>query len=329
MEYRFFDYESFILKQNEKRALKRTALSVGLSILVYFVSSFLMGLILFLPTNYLLGTVTTVEMYDVVYEGYTALCYLVPMVLAILPIAILTRIPFRVAVPMRRVPARVTIPSIMMILGCSIMGIIITSVLLTLFQSAGLGYDVPMPEVPQTTVGIVMYFITLSVLPAIFEELLFRGFMLQSLRRFGDWFAIIISSLIFALFHGNFTQLPNAFIMGIAIAFVTVRTGSMIPGMILHFINNFVASAISVFLVANVTETVEIIVNLIYIGSYFLLGILGLVIIISTQPSFFNLKKPDSPLTRGERTKAFFLQPVALVGMLLMFGYCFVFFAQL
>ena len=326
MEYKFFDYESFIIKQNEKRALKRTALAVGLSIIIYFVASFCSGYLLGYPASYLLEQVTTVEMYDVVYEVYTMVCYLLPMVLAIIPIAVLTKIPARVAIPMRRVPARVTIPSVMFTLGCSVIGVLITSILMTVFQSAGLGYNVEMPPVPQTNVGIVMYLITISVLPAIFEELLFRGYMLQSLRRFGDWFAVIISATVFALFHGNFAQLPNAFIIGLALGFIAVRTGSLIPGMILHFINNFVASALDIFVLSDVNEITEAIISLAYIGVYFLFGIIGFVTLVSTQPGFFSLRKSDSPLTKGELAKTFLLQPVALTGMLLMFAFCFTYF---
>ena len=262
MEYNFFDYESFIIKQNEKRALKRTALAIGLSAIIYFVTSFFSGVVIGLPASYLLQQATTIEMYDVVYEAYTMLCYLLPMVLAIIPIAVLTKIPSRVALPMRRVPARVTIPSVMLILGCSVIGLFITSILLTIFQSTGLGYDVQMPPVPQTDIGIVMYLITVSVLPAIFEEILCRGYILQSLRRFGDWFAVLISALVFALFHANFAQLPNAFIMGITVGFIAVRTGSLIPGMILHFVNNFVVSMLDVFVISKANDVTAALINL-------------------------------------------------------------------
>ena len=190
MEHRFFDYESFIMKQTEKRALKRTALAIGLSIIIYFVSSFVVTLALEFPLVLLVGMVETLDMYELVYQSYLALCYLIPIILAIIPIATLTRIPMRVAIPMRRVPARVTIPSVMMMLGCSIIGVLIASVLLGFFQSAGFDYNLPILENPTTIPGIVVNLITASVLPAIFEEILFRGYVMQSLRRFGDWFAV-------------------------------------------------------------------------------------------------------------------------------------------
>lgn len=326
MENRYFTYEEFVVKQTEKTALKRTALAIGLAILTYFVSSFAIGTILSYPAKLLLDVVPTVELYDVVYECYIGLCYLIPMILPLIPIALIVKIPLRVAIPMRRVPARVAIPGVMAAFGASVVGIIIASVLLTFFQSMGFGYDVSMPAIPDTEIGRLMYLVILSVLPSIFEEILFRGYILQSLRRFGDFYAVLISALIFALFHGNFTQLPNAFVMGVAIAFLAVRTGSLIPGMILHFINNFAITALDIYVLQNANELVEVLVSLGYIAAYFIVGIIGIVVLLITQNGFFALKKSDSPLTVGERVKAFFLQPVSLVGMLLMFALCFTYF---
>ncbi len=328
MENTNFTYEEFMLKQREKTSLKRTALAIGLSFIIYVLSSWSVGYLLSFPTLQLLSIVPNVVLYDVVYESYVGLCYLIPILLPIIPIALIVKIPLHVAIPMRRVPARVAIPGVMAAFGASVVGIIIASVLLTFFQSMGFGYDVPMPAIPDTEIGRVMYLVILSVLPSIFEEILFRGYILQSLRRFGDFYAVLISALIFALFHGNFTQLPNAFVMGVAIAFLAVRTGSLIPGMILHFINNFAATALDIYVLQNANELVEVLVSLGYIAAYFIVGIIGIVVLLTTQNGFFTLKKSDSPLTVGERVKAFFLQPVSLVGMLLMFALCFTYFVQ-
>ncbi len=327
MENNFFDYENYMIVEREKKALKRTALAIGLSVIIFFVSSYLAGYALATPTYYILESVPTVELYDVVYELYTALIYALPLLLAIIPIPLLTRIPLKVALPMRKPQARIAVPGVMAALGSSVIGITIASVLLTLFQTAGLGYDVPTPPVPETNVGILMYTFTLSVLPAILEEILFRGFILQSLRRFGDLFAVIISALVFALVHGNFAQLPNAFIMGVTIAFLAVKTGSLIPGMILHFINNFGATVLDVFLISRTeNEVLAGIYSLGYMGLYFFVGIIGIIILLVRDDKFFTLVPYKSPLTVGQRTKAFFLQPVALTGIVLMLVFCCTFF---
>jgi len=327
MENNFFDYESYMIAERERTALKRTALAIGLSVIIFFVSSYLAGYALATPTYYILESVPTVELYDVVYELYTALIYALPLLLAIIPIPLLTRIPLKVALPMRKPQARIAVPGVMAALGSSVIGITIASALLTLFQTAGLGYDVPTPPVPETNIGILMYIFTLSVLPAILEEILFRGFILQSLRRFGDMFAVIISALVFALVHGNFAQLPNAFIMGVTIAFLAVKTGSLIPGMILHFINNFGATVLDVFLISRTeNEVLAGIYSLGYMGFYFFVGIIGIIILLVRDDKFFTLVPYKSPLTVGQRTKAFFLQPVALTGIVLMLVFCCTFF---
>lgn len=55
------------------------------------------------------------------------------------------------------------------------------------------------------------------------EEILFRGYVLRSLRPYGKRFAILLSALLFALFHGNILQLPYAFFMGLVLGYVAAE----------------------------------------------------------------------------------------------------------
>ena len=88
-------------------------------------------------------------------------------------------------------------------------------------------------------VFILSVFVT-CILPSITEELLFRGVILQGLRRrFGDISAIFLSAIMFALMHQNLQQLVYPFLLGSVMAWVVVRTGSLVSSMIVHFINNF------------------------------------------------------------------------------------------
>jgi sodium transport system permease protein len=83
-----------------------------------------------------------------------------------------------------------------------------------------------------------------AITPAVCEEIFFRGFVLGSLSRKSRLLAIIISSLLFGLMHvltSNVLMverfLPTAFI-GMLLAWVALRTGSIWPGMILHAVHN-------------------------------------------------------------------------------------------
>ena len=87
-----------------------------------------------------------------------------------------------------------------------------------------------------------------SVLPAICEELLFRGIILRGLLPYGKTFAIVMSSLMFALAHGSFSQLLYQFLVGLAIGTVVVMTKNIMLGMIMHFTNNFFASIYSIII---------------------------------------------------------------------------------
>ena len=85
-----------------------------------------------------------------------------------------------------------------------------------------------------------------AVLPALFEEFAYRGVIMQSLRRYGDWFAILMSSFLFGLMHGNLVQVPFAFMVGILLGYCTVASGTMWVGIAIHFGNNLVSALQSV-----------------------------------------------------------------------------------
>ncbi len=82
----------------------------------------------------------------------------------------------------------------------------------------------------------------LGVTPAICEELAFRGFLLSGLRRMGHkWGAIVLASAFFGIAHGILQQSLSAFIVGIIIGYVAVKTGSLFPAMLYHFTHNSLA----------------------------------------------------------------------------------------
>lgn len=85
----------------------------------------------------------------------------------------------------------------------------------------------------------------IGVLPAIFEELIFRGVIFNGLRKKGFWLACVVSSLFFAIIHLSIWQSIYPFIMGIILCLVAEKTGSTVYSMIVHFCNNFIVLLIS------------------------------------------------------------------------------------
>ena len=86
----------------------------------------------------------------------------------------------------------------------------------------------------------------IALTPAICEELAFRGFILSGLRRMGHkWAAIALASLFFGLAHGILQQSLGAFLVGMVIGYIAVKTGSLWPGVIYHLVHNSLGVMIS------------------------------------------------------------------------------------
>lgn len=85
---------------------------------------------------------------------------------------------------------------------------------------------------------LVAFIISLAVLPAIAEELFFRGVFLNSLKAFNKCAAIVLSALFFSLYHCSCAQLIYQFIYGLLFTVLASKSKSVYPCMAAHFINN-------------------------------------------------------------------------------------------
>lgn len=197
----------------------------------------------------------------------------------------------------------------------------------TNFTFFGLQNSVSMSEDVSNPLEIVLYIISTAIVPAFAEEFAFRGILMGTLRKFGDTFAIITSSIIFGAMHGNIAQIPFAFILGLVLAYVACKTNSILPSIIIHFLNNFYA------VMLDILQSTKIFSDRIFMTIYFILiavfCILGLV-------SFFYLNKKNknyfrvsdelihknendlsNVLTFKEKMKAFMINPGILFILIL------------
>lgn len=86
--------------------------------------------------------------------------------------------------------------------------------------------------------GFVGVLITVAVLPALVEELFFRGVLLSGLHSFGKWGAVLVCGAMFSLYHQNPAQTLYQFCCGVAYAAIALRAGSILPTALAHFCNN-------------------------------------------------------------------------------------------
>jgi sodium transport system permease protein len=94
-------------------------------------------------------------------------------------------------------------------------------------------------ESMRSQTGIWGVILVIAILPAICEELAFRGFILSGLRHMGHrWGAIVICSAFFGATHGILQQSLPAFALGIVLGYVAVQTESILACMLFHAIYN-------------------------------------------------------------------------------------------
>ena len=101
------------------------------------------------------------------------------------------------------------------------------------------GYEPTVAALPPTEGWwLVLTLFVVAVLPAVCEELIFRGFMVQSTRSCGMVFCVLVNGLFFALFHQNPAQTLYQFVCGCVFALIACRSGSILPTVVVHFLNN-------------------------------------------------------------------------------------------
>lgn len=150
---------------------------------------------------------------------------------------------------------------------------------------------------PLAGLYMIIYVIAISVLPAICEEMLFRGVVMRGLEQFGGITAVIVSSLAFSLMHGNFSQLLLQFIGGVAIASAVSVTRNYLVGSVMHFTNNLFAVIYGILIYADGSAGILFAtVNKAVDGMLILIGVSFLVvsIVYFMKLAFDNQKKSIS-----------------------------------
>lgn len=94
-------------------------------------------------------------------------------------------------------------------------------------------------------------YLSIALLAPVAEELVFRGAIQKTAVRYYEgkfgktnrahWVAIVISAALFAAIHGNPAQIPHALLVGLLLGWLCYRSGSIIPGIIVHWVNNSAA----------------------------------------------------------------------------------------
>lgn len=94
----------------------------------------------------------------------------------------------------------------------------------------------------------IFNFILMVIMAPIAEEIMCRKLLIDRLLPFSEFLAVVTSGLIFGLLHGNFYQFFYATFLGMVFGYVYVRTGRILPTILMHMLINFIGSIVSGFL---------------------------------------------------------------------------------
>lgn len=144
------------------------------------------------------------------------------------------------------------------------------------FSRSGVELKTPGVPVSKSTLEFLINSISTAIVPAITEELMFRGVILNLLNKYNSVVAVSLSALLFAIFHGNIPQFIFALALGLYFGFVFLKTGSLGLCMFMHFVINLYA-VISVALSEMVKSQILIgLVLLFMMALIFSIGVLSL-----------------------------------------------------
>lgn len=140
----------------------------------------------------------------------------------------------------KKVPLKSLLLTIILVILIYPVILLLNGVFLSLLSNFVEYKNFPM-ELMLQNVPIFNYLIFMCLVPAICEEVFFRGTLTNAYNVYGEKFSIIVSALVFALFHFDIQNFIAPFLLGLLFASLIEVTGSILPAIVAHFVNNVIA----------------------------------------------------------------------------------------
>lgn len=292
--------EIFCLREEEKGRIKKQSSVAGACIIMFFVIQFVLGVVvalipdiggMFISDTSLLGV-------------FTLVCYTASLAVPFFVVYATKTNEEKQSMycfdkPISKASALLAIGAGLLV--CTVANTV-TDFLMSILSEMGIESAGGDYQIASTIDSLVIQLINIALLPALVEEFAFRFVVMQPLRRFGDGFAIVMSSLVFSLVHGNVIQIPFAFIVGLALGYFVIATKSIWVGIIIHFLNNAYSVILSYIILVNptVANHVYAIVNAVTLVG----GVICLALFFVTGKRE-KLKKHEGILSGREKAAAY------------------------
>ncbi len=318
-----FDYEAYrinIQRKQEKRRIITSLASCCILIFGSYLSANLFYFVMSAIVSVLSESFSFLESDIIVIDTYTGiLAYFAQLVIPVAVFILLRAKKYRDCIFISDIPndEKMKVPEIICFAFSAFAVSTVLSAISAVFTTIiGLDGSVFELESAKTVTGLIIELFSVAVLPALLEEFFFRGVILSELLPFGKGFAIIASALFFATAHGSIEQILFSFSYGIIFAYIAISSGSILPGVIIHFCNNAYATIFGYLENVLTVQAFELISSI----CYFLLVGIGLVCTaIILGKNKIKLQETDKGvLTKSEVLKTL-VSPIMLIYYLLIF----------
>lgn len=198
--------------------------------------------------------------------------------------------------------------------GCMTVNLILT--IISLFFPFIGSSNIDISEMNIYNVMLMMFAVALA--PAVCEEIAFRGFVMGSLSEFGQGFAVIMTSVFFGMLHGNLSGILFAFSAGLLMGCVRKTSGSLVPSMTVHFLNN--AYAVCSLCFMKMADGDEGLMMYAFFSFIFMLimvvvFVISMLVLNSKNIGIFTFSSGDCVLTTSENAKVVLTRPLFWVFM--------------
>ncbi|MBQ3417189.1 MAG: CPBP family intramembrane metalloprotease [Ruminococcus sp.] len=304
------EYEEYQYKRN----LRSTSNGIGLLMILFMIAELVFSIV-FVFASFLSGDSLTDAM-DTAF-GMTlinGLFSLITFFFVGIIFCLFRREPLAELFPFQKIGAGYLVMLVVIGVAFSLLSNYAADAVSRMFEMFGLTSSYSGGVEIEGTGDIFMSYLTIAVIPALAEEFAFRGIVMGMLKKYSGALAVIVSSAIFGLMHGNIIQIPFAFCGGLIFGFIALKTNSLLPGILIHFFNNGISVTLDI-LQTN-TPLTENTVNIIFVILMIVLCILSFIFIrkiIKTKKDFFSFPDSNKGISFREKMKTVCSSPTLIV----------------
>ena len=312
------EYEEYEYKRN----LRKTSNSIGLLMILFMIAELVFSIV-FVFASFLSGDSLTDAM-DTAF-GLTLLNGVFSLVIFFfvgIIFCVIRREPLAELFPFQKIGAGYLVMLVVIGITFSLLSNYAADAVSSMFEMFGLTSSYSGETEIEGTGDIFMSYLTIAIIPALAEEFAFRGIVMGMLKKYSGALALIVSSAIFGLMHGNIVQIPFAFCGGLVFGFIALKTNSLLPGILIHFFNNGISVTLDIL--QNETPLTENTVNIIFVVLMIVLCILSFIFIrkiIKTKKDFFTFSDSNKGIPFREKMKTVCGSPTLIVYTVMIIVY--------